>query len=102
MKKTRIIIDIETNLKGIKWKDVGFDDDIEGNDDCSKEVEERFHDAIWEWIEKKITEYNEDEFEPEVMEIFNEKIETPNEKITEISKLGDTRISLSQKEDDVP
>lgn len=93
--KTRIIIDVETDFKPFIMKQ----DDGE-KEDYVKEVEDTFHNKIFEIIENFIID-EDNETQNQIIESINQEYFINNEKneeIKEYSNLGKVHIVITQEE----
>jgi hypothetical protein len=90
---SKIEIEIRTKFSKQLYKEKGWD-----AEDITLDIEKAFHEAVYKYIEEKITD--NDEFEQEILEIMGDD-ENLIKGTDEFSKLGQISISLSQTENNV-
>ena len=89
--RQKIVIDIETNFKPFIMKD-----DFGDKEDFKKDVEDTFHNKLFELIEEFILDEDKDN-EQAVLETINDEYLNNNEQnIEEYDELGGIYMSISQ------
>ncbi len=86
--RSKIVIEIGTKFSKQLYKEKGWD-----AEDVTLEIEKAFHNAVHEFIEKRIIDNGD--FENEILEEMEDDLIKGTD---EFSKLGQIRISVSQRD----
>jgi hypothetical protein len=88
--KSKIVIEIDTNFNKFTEKD--FDEEGDEETDLTEDVELDFHRAVYDWIERQITE--NDELEQDILEDMGTYDNWLPKKAKDFSDLGAVSIRI--------
>lgn len=94
-KKTKIVIEIDTRFNKVTGKDLGDEDD---DSDFTENVEDDFHRAIYDYIEKHLTE--DDDIESDILQDMGEYDDWLPKKVKEFNDLGEISIRIYEDKTD--
>ena len=94
-RNSKIVIEIDTKFN--KFNENDFFNGGDKEMDLTKEVESDFHRAVFDWIERKITE--SDELEQEVLDDMGSYDELLPAKVESFNELGEISIRIYKEKD---